>query len=112
MYIQQTKLVVVTGNRRAAHNRTSRQKKKAKQGNFCNFHMMKRAAILFAFSLLLLRSVEFNGAAEARKLLGGKLQSKATRVGYGAASRATGSLSMPKGSPWCGGRPTIWYVLH
>jgi len=38
------------------------------------------------------------------------VQPRATQVEKGAATRAFGSISMPRGSPWCGGKPTYWCV--
>jgi len=57
---------------------------------------------------------EAGGANRARSLdleVTGNFQPKVWRIGNGKATRVNGaSLSDADGTPWCGGRPTYWYV--
>jgi len=49
-------------------------------------------------------------SAKSRNLQQKPLQPKVIRVEKGAASKSFGSVSMPRGSKWCGGRPTYWLI--
>lgn len=50
--------------------------------------------------------------SESRDLASSAFQPTVTKVEREGPTRTFGSLSMPAGSPWCGGKPTYWLVGH